>query len=162
RLPGLPSEPRPRRWSTCARCRGRAGRVTSATPDPARSARSTRAFSIRRAPSTTTSPALPLRYARRRTASSDCARELRMARRCNRRVPRGVLQTYLFVSGRTHAVALIAGVMLMSAMPAAAQPQAPLGHAGRWITDSDGRVVILHGVNVVYKVPPYAPDAAGF
>jgi hypothetical protein len=28
---------------------------------------------------------------------------------------------------------------------AAAAPTAPLGHTGRWITDADGRVVILHG-----------------
>jgi endoglycosylceramidase len=37
-----------------------------------------------------------------------------------------------------------------------------LGHEGRWITDSKGRVVILHGTNMVYKRPPYAPDAVGF
>ncbi len=37
-----------------------------------------------------------------------------------------------------------------------------LGHAGRWITDSAGRVVIVHGLNMVYKVPPYYPAAAGF
>jgi endoglycosylceramidase len=44
----------------------------------------------------------------------------------------------------------------------AAQPKAPLGHAGRWITDRRGRVVVLHGVNMVYKRPPYAPGATGF
>jgi endoglycosylceramidase len=38
----------------------------------------------------------------------------------------------------------------------------PLNHAGRWITDAQGRVVILHGFNMVYKLPPYAPDAVGF
>lgn len=38
----------------------------------------------------------------------------------------------------------------------------PLGHAGRWITDSHGRVVILHGINMVYKVAPFYPSAAGF
>jgi endoglycosylceramidase len=38
----------------------------------------------------------------------------------------------------------------------------PLGHAGRWITDAAGRVVILHGINMVYKRTPYAPDAIGF
>lgn len=37
-----------------------------------------------------------------------------------------------------------------------------LGHAGRWITDSDGRVVMLHGVNMVAKRPPYEPSADGF
>lgn len=33
---------------------------------------------------------------------------------------------------------------------------------GKWITNSQGQVVILHGVNMVYKVPPYEPSAAGF
>jgi len=37
-----------------------------------------------------------------------------------------------------------------------------LGHAGRWITDSGGRVVVLHGVNLVNKLPPYDPAAVGF
>ena len=26
---------------------------------------------------------------------------------------------------------------------------------GTWVTNSDGQVVIMHGVNVVYKMPPY-------
>ncbi|BDB44407.1 hypothetical protein IWGMT90018_48530 [Mycobacterium kiyosense] len=30
------------------------------------------------------------------------------------------------------------------------------------MTDSDGRAVILHGLNQVYKVPPYTPSADGF
>ncbi len=45
---------------------------------------------------------------------------------------------------------------------ALAGPTLPLGHAGRWMTDSDGRVVVLHGLNQVYKVPPYEPSADGF
>jgi endoglycosylceramidase len=47
---------------------------------------------------------------------------------------------------------------------AAAQsvPAGPIGHAGRWLTDSAGRVLLVTGVNMVYKVAPYAPDAAGF
>ncbi len=52
--------------------------------------------------------------------------------------------------------------LLAVAAPAAAAPKLPLGHAGRWITDAQGRVVILHGFNMVYKKPPYAPDAIGF
>jgi endoglycosylceramidase len=44
----------------------------------------------------------------------------------------------------------------------AAAPTPPLTHDGRWVTDAEGRVVILHGVNMVYKRPPYAPSAAGF
>jgi endoglycosylceramidase len=38
----------------------------------------------------------------------------------------------------------------------------PLGHEGRWITDAKGRVVILRGVNMVAKLPPYDPAAIGF
>jgi hypothetical protein len=33
----------------------------------------------------------------------------------------------------------------------------PLGQAGRWITDASGRVVIVHGINMVYKLAPYYP-----
>ena len=48
------------------------------------------------------------------------------------------------------------------AAPASAVPTAPIGHAGRWITDATGRVMLVSGVNMVYKLAPYAPDAAGF
>jgi endoglycosylceramidase len=58
------------------------------------------------------------------------------------------------------ATAALAFVLLSSAAQAA--PTAPLGHSGRWITDARGRVVILHGVNMVYKRPPYYPAASGF
>jgi endoglycosylceramidase len=37
-----------------------------------------------------------------------------------------------------------------------------LGHVGRWLTDERGRVVLLRGVNLVNKLPPYHPAAAGF
>lgn len=37
-----------------------------------------------------------------------------------------------------------------------------LGHSGRWITASDGRVVILHGLNMVNKRSPFTPESAGF
>ncbi len=58
-------------------------------------------------------------------------------------------------------LASLAALALLA--PAAnASPTSPLAHSGRWITDADGRVVILHGLNMVYKVPPYAPDASGF
>ena len=43
-----------------------------------------------------------------------------------------------------------------------AAPRPPLSASGRWITDARGRVVILHGLNMVYKRPPYAPHAVGF
>ncbi len=38
----------------------------------------------------------------------------------------------------------------------------PIGHAGTWLIDANGRAVVLHGLNQVYKVPPYEPSADGF
>ena len=54
--------------------------------------------------------------------------------------------------------------LLLAGLPAhaAAAPTAPLGQQGRWVTDAHGRVVVLHGVNMVYKRPPYHPAAIGF
>ncbi len=43
-----------------------------------------------------------------------------------------------------------------------ALPVGQVGHAGRWLTDASGRVLLLHGVNVVDKVAPYEPAATGF
>jgi endoglycosylceramidase len=57
-------------------------------------------------------------------------------------------------------VALVALTFLCAS--ASAGPSTPLSHSGRWITDARGRVLILHGVNMVYKRPPYYPAAAGF
>jgi endoglycosylceramidase len=37
-----------------------------------------------------------------------------------------------------------------------------LGHAGRFLTDPAGQVVVLHGLNMVSKVAPYEPAAVGF
>jgi endoglycosylceramidase len=58
----------------------------------------------------------------------------------------------------------LAAVVALAALcaQARASPTTPLGHSGRWITDAKGRVVVLHGVNMVYKRPPYYPAAAGF
>jgi endoglycosylceramidase len=51
---------------------------------------------------------------------------------------------------------------LAIATPAAAAPAPPLDHAGRWLTDAKGRVVILHGFNMVNKVGGYRPEDTGF
>jgi endoglycosylceramidase len=48
------------------------------------------------------------------------------------------------------------------ASPAGSLATGGLGQSGRWITDAAGRVVILHGLNQVFKVPPYEPSANGF
>jgi endoglycosylceramidase len=45
---------------------------------------------------------------------------------------------------------------------AQALPVAPIGHEGRWLTDAEGRVLLIHGVNMVNKTAPYYPSAAGF
>jgi len=37
-----------------------------------------------------------------------------------------------------------------------------IGHAGRWLTDASGRVVIIHGVNMPSKLLPAYPSARGF
>ena len=62
-----------------------------------------------------------------------------------------------------------AGLWMLAALavaqPALAATREPLGHQGRWITDADGRVVVLHGVNVVpsgFEDPPETPGGAGF
>lgn len=38
----------------------------------------------------------------------------------------------------------------------------PFTHAGRWITDAQGRVLIIHGMNWVKKTPPLDPQSSGF
>jgi endoglycosylceramidase len=71
--------------------------------------------------------------------------------------------------------ALVAGAMLTtvscltSSTPAVGQegdgadgPVAPLGDDGMWLVDAEERVVLLHGVNEVYKDAPYYPAADGF
>ena len=37
-----------------------------------------------------------------------------------------------------------------------------LTNTGTWLTDAQGRAVVLHGLNEVFKVPPYEPSASGF
>ncbi|WP_183092535.1 cellulase family glycosylhydrolase [Nocardioides stalactiti] len=32
----------------------------------------------------------------------------------------------------------------------------------RWVLDPQGRVLVTHGINMVYKLKPYAPDVTGF
>jgi endoglycosylceramidase len=59
------------------------------------------------------------------------------------------------------AVALALAFGMLAASVAAA-PKAPLDHHGRWLTDAKGRVVILHGFNMVNKVGSYRPADTGF
>jgi endoglycosylceramidase len=63
---------------------------------------------------------------------------------------------------RMRAGMVTALLCLIVAGTAAAAPAPPFGHAGGFVTDSTGRVFMTHGVNMVYKVEPYEPSAAGF
>ncbi len=63
---------------------------------------------------------------------------------------------------RRLAAPLVALAVLSLAASAGAKPTPPLAHEGRWFTDADGRVVILHGLNMVSKVGSYRPADAGF
>jgi len=76
------------------------------------------------------------------------------------RIDRGILAGR---SRRLGALSLLgAGLVACASAPAAGALVGPFGHAGRWITDSGGRVVVLHGLNEVYKVPPYYPGLPAF
>ena len=59
--------------------------------------------------------------------------------------------------GRPLCVVLV--LMAMAVVPAGARAAAdPLAVKGGRLVDGQGRTVVLHGVNVVYKLAPYAPD----
>jgi endoglycosylceramidase len=61
--------------------------------------------------------------------------------------------------------ALAVGTLVGSgAAPAVPAPPAvpTLTNTGTWLTDAQGRAVVLHGLNEVFKVPPYEPSASGF
>lgn len=64
------------------------------------------------------------------------------------------------------ALALTASLAaLCAAAPAATAapgPTPPLKNTAGFITDAQGRAVIVHGINMVYKRPPYYPAKAGF
>ncbi|MGZ4185546.1 MAG: cellulase family glycosylhydrolase [Solirubrobacteraceae bacterium] len=64
---------------------------------------------------------------------------------------------------RAALVAIVAATVCCMAAPVAgAAAKLPLGHAGHWITDASGRVVVLHGANLVYKIAPFYPAAGPF
>src|SRR6266540_6753570 len=50
-------------------------------------------------------------------------------------------------------------LLIAAALPASARAATdPLAVEGGRFVDGDGRTVVLHGVNVVYKLAPYTPD----
>lgn len=65
------------------------------------------------------------------------------------------------------AVVACAAAVLTATAPAGSSPDPgtaalPLGQAHTWLTDRQGRAVVLHGLNQVSKTAPYAPAADGF
>jgi endoglycosylceramidase len=57
----------------------------------------------------------------------------------------------------------LAGAPVAATGDATAVGAAPRpGQVGRWLVDGAGRVLLMHGVNMVYKRAPYAPDEIGF
>jgi endoglycosylceramidase len=64
---------------------------------------------------------------------------------------------------RTLATAVLpAAALLVFPLTALPAPREPLGHEGRWITDSSGRVVMLRGVAVVPANGRFTPESLGF
>jgi endoglycosylceramidase len=58
---------------------------------------------------------------------------------------------------------VIAVVVCLLGVPRIAAAQAgEIGHTGRWLTDASGRALVLHGVNLTAKRPPYLPSRIGF
>ena len=47
-------------------------------------------------------------------------------------------------------------------VPIGVGPLLAISPTGTWLTNSDGQVLIAHGMNEVYKLPPYEPSASGF
>jgi endoglycosylceramidase len=66
------------------------------------------------------------------------------------------------VTGRRLRVPLVLLAQLALVAGADAKPKPPLAHEGRWFTDAGGRVVILHGHNMVFKVRSYRPAEPDF
>jgi endoglycosylceramidase len=65
---------------------------------------------------------------------------------------------------RVLVLALVTAVFATAVpMQADATPRAPRPRqVGHWVVDGHGHVLVMHGVNMVYKLPPYAPDKSGF
>src|SRR4051794_29051827 len=60
--------------------------------------------------------------------------------------------------------AVVAGTLALVATAHAAGPvtATPVTNTNVWLTDAQGRAVILHGLNQVMKVAPYEPSQDGF
>lgn len=63
---------------------------------------------------------------------------------------------------RRAGAAAILALAVIPAAQAAAAPSEPIESSGRWLVDSQGRVVVLHGVNMVTKRTPNLPSDVGW
>ena len=63
---------------------------------------------------------------------------------------------------RLAALLVVLGLGLALVPAGASHAAIQVDHKGRWLTDRFGRIVILHGVNMVDKLPPYDPASLGF
>jgi endoglycosylceramidase len=74
------------------------------------------------------------------------------------------VRTVLLIVGLALLTPALSGAAIPGPSPSGAGVAAAggLGQTGRWITDAGGRVVVLHGLNQVYKVAPYEPSGGGF
>jgi endoglycosylceramidase len=67
---------------------------------------------------------------------------------------------------RVVAAALALGLLVGAGLRAAPAPARatlrPVSTHGRWLVDAEGRTLLLHGLNVVAKRPPYTPESIGF
>jgi endoglycosylceramidase len=79
-------------------------------------------------------------------------------------VPRSVLVLVLALLALFVVPAAVSAAPTAGGAPviAASRPVWPLTTQGRWITDAQGRVVILHGVDLVARSAPWDLRAAGF
>jgi endoglycosylceramidase len=57
------------------------------------------------------------------------------------------------------ALALVAALLFRPAQAAIIQPA---GHTGTFLTDASGRLLIVHGINMINKFPPYDLASLGF
>ena len=83
----------------------------------------------------------------------------------HRRFVCGLLGVAVLVSACSSRTATKTGRPANNAAAAVATSATPVGmisHHGRWLIDGAGRVIIVHGVNMVEKSAPYYPAAAGF
>ena len=59
-------------------------------------------------------------------------------------------------------LATLSGALLAAAQAGEAASAISVDPASRMFIDAEGRSVLFHGVNVVYKVDPYIPSTGDF